>query len=210
MTEVKPGVKFHVDQSSWNEKALELAWKPPPYTAERPFQVYYASKVEAERAVWRYVQEKKPAFALNSVCPYLVFGEILHPDQPASCGGFIRALWQGGEAAVQAQNTIKSIGSAWWINAADAGLLHVAAMVLEGVKDQRLIGFAGKYDANTFTDAIRRLKPEMRDRLPERVEGLEQDISTADTALAVDCLKRFGRHGWTDLDTGIKQAGGLA
>jgi hypothetical protein len=35
----------------------------------RPFAVYAASKVEGEKAAWKWVQTKQPGFVLNTVLP---------------------------------------------------------------------------------------------------------------------------------------------
>lgn len=35
-----------------------------------PFTVYVASKTEAERAAWKWVENNKPAFEFNAVLPY--------------------------------------------------------------------------------------------------------------------------------------------
>jgi nucleoside-diphosphate-sugar epimerase len=72
-----PNVKHHVDQTLWNDKAVEAAWAPPPYTQERLMAVYAASKVEAEKACWKFMKDNKPAFVFNS-------GEDLPPIRARS------------------------------------------------------------------------------------------------------------------------------
>jgi len=46
--------------------------------------VYAASKTEAERALWKFRDEKKPGFSINSVLPATNFGPVITPDTVSS------------------------------------------------------------------------------------------------------------------------------
>jgi hypothetical protein len=52
---------------------------PPQKQAEMGFewkmQVYRVAKVETERAVWNFVEQRKPPFAVNVINPGLNFGK---------------------------------------------------------------------------------------------------------------------------------------
>ena len=72
-------VKDHVDQNTWNELTLTLGWAPPPYTVDRAILSYLASKVEAEKALWKFVDERKPGFTVNAVLPATVFWSFAAP-----------------------------------------------------------------------------------------------------------------------------------
>ena len=88
-------VPFHVDATSWNEMALPLAWAPPPYDADRALVTYMASKVEAEKAFWKFVNEQKPAFVANAVLPFTTFGPLFDTQQGPSTNGFLFPILQG-------------------------------------------------------------------------------------------------------------------
>jgi nucleoside-diphosphate-sugar epimerase len=60
-----PDKEFVVDAKTWNESSVEVAWKPPPYEPSRGFDVYGASKTQAEQALWKFMEEEKPNFVLN-------------------------------------------------------------------------------------------------------------------------------------------------
>lgn len=62
----KPDQGIDVDEGTWNDEVVAEAWAPPPYEPLRTIKVYGASKTEAERAVWRWVQEEKPRFTVNA------------------------------------------------------------------------------------------------------------------------------------------------
>ncbi|KAL6408913.1 NAD-dependent epimerase/dehydratase [Ilyonectria robusta] len=57
--------------------------------------VYAASKVEAERALFTYAEEKKPHFAVKSIVLGVNFGKVLDWSIPASSGDFVKELLLG-------------------------------------------------------------------------------------------------------------------
>lgn len=72
-----PGISDTITNlDTWNEFALRAAWAPPPYEADRIIPVYCASKVEAEKAVWKFVKDEKLPWAVNSVSPCVILGDI--------------------------------------------------------------------------------------------------------------------------------------
>lgn len=95
-----PDAAVQVSRDSWNDAAVQAAWAPPPYGAERALVTYMASKVEAEKAAWKFVQEEKPGFALNVVSPFTTFGEVLHPSHARGSVGWIDQLWKGDASQV--------------------------------------------------------------------------------------------------------------
>jgi nucleoside-diphosphate-sugar epimerase len=61
-----PNVEYHIDSKLWNEDAVKAAWAPPPYEQDRLMAVYAASKVEGEKACWKFMEENKPNFTFNA------------------------------------------------------------------------------------------------------------------------------------------------
>ena len=49
-------VELNVSTETRNIEALEVAWKPPPYEQTRVWPVYAASKTEAERMMWAFME----------------------------------------------------------------------------------------------------------------------------------------------------------
>jgi hypothetical protein len=94
-----PNKKFDIDESSWNQFAIDRAWAPPPYTEpDRAWCVYGASKAQGEQAVWKFVKEQKPHFECNAILPNANFGPILDKSQDASTAGWIRDVFIKGFA----------------------------------------------------------------------------------------------------------------
>jgi nucleoside-diphosphate-sugar epimerase len=92
-----PNKEFTIDESSYNQVAIDKAWADPPYTEDdRAWNVYGASKTQGEQAVWQYVKEKKPHFECNTILPNANFGPILEKSQDASTAGWVRTIFNSG------------------------------------------------------------------------------------------------------------------
>jgi nucleoside-diphosphate-sugar epimerase len=93
-----PNKVFHVNEDTWNDMVGPMAWAPPPYGPERAMITYGASKVEAERAVWKFVKDNKPGFVVNTVNPFTTLGEILNKNQHGSTAAWVLQLYRGETA----------------------------------------------------------------------------------------------------------------
>ena len=188
-------------ESTWNDEDVEIAWKDPPYEADRSWPVYAASKTQAEKACWDFVRDQKPGFVFNSILPNTVMGEILHPKQPASTAGWVRGLWEGDETAT---TSMKALPPQYHVDAKDIGRLHLAGLTDAKLQGVRLLGFTEPFNFNTPVDEMRKFDP--AHGLPEKVPGLEEDLSTIDTSRAQQVLKEMGRPmGFTSLADSLRE-----
>lgn len=62
----RPGEVFSVTAESWNNDAVEMAWKTDAVVVKDAFVVYAASKTESERAAWRWARETEHDFVINT------------------------------------------------------------------------------------------------------------------------------------------------
>lgn len=90
-----PGVEGQIGRDSWNDAAVQAAWAPPPYEGSRALLTYIASKVEAEKAVWKFAKEQNPGFTVNVVSPFTTLGQALHPTHVRGTVGWVEQLWKG-------------------------------------------------------------------------------------------------------------------
>lgn len=90
-----PNTPFTITPSSWNDLISQIAWAPGPYGEERKWAVYGASKTEAEKAAWKFVEEEKPTFDFSVVMPAVVFGAALVKDQSSETLKWIKSLAEG-------------------------------------------------------------------------------------------------------------------
>ena len=154
---------------SWNDTAVKLAWSGEP----QPYLIYAASKTQAEKDIWKFVNEQKPHFVVNTVLPDFVCGPPLsaeHQGYPTSIGLF-KMIWDGqpgemGWYVLQGQ---------WMIDAGDTARLHVAALIHPDAKSERIFGYGHR---KTWTEWIKLLKQWYPDRkFPQPMPHESVDLS---------------------------------
>jgi nucleoside-diphosphate-sugar epimerase len=99
-----PGNTTRVERDTYNDDAVAFAWaEPTPDTAPmRPSMVYMASKVEAEKALWRFVGERKPHFNVNSVSPSTLLGQPMDKRHVVGVPtAWLRHLYEGNTAPLR-------------------------------------------------------------------------------------------------------------
>ncbi|KAF4456172.1 hypothetical protein F53441_1656 [Fusarium austroafricanum] len=195
----RPGVT--VTEKDWAEGAVKKAWADPPYNLDRAGAVYAASKVQSEQAVWKYHNEhrsEKPELVVNTVLPNFNWGrsiDVANQGFPSSSGLPV-ALFHGKVIPAH-----KSIVPQYWIDVDDTGRLHVAAAIFEHVKEQRIFGFAGRFNWDMILDIFRKNFPDKT--FPENFSGGEDPNEIEPRAKAEQLLKDLGRPGWTSLEEAI-------
>ena len=60
----RPNVDFSIDETSYNNEAMEILSKEP---GKEGLFVYAALKTETEKAVWKWTKENKPEFVVNTI-----------------------------------------------------------------------------------------------------------------------------------------------
>ncbi|KAI5477682.1 ketoreductase [Pseudohyphozyma bogoriensis] len=60
--------------ADWNPFTMEQA-----LAETNPHSIYVASKALAERAAWKFMDDKHPSFTLTTICPVLILGPMLQP-----------------------------------------------------------------------------------------------------------------------------------
>jgi len=143
-------VAKQVTADSWNSEAVDAAWAPPPYTPERAFMVYGASKVEGERALWKFVQDHKPHFVANAVLPNFNMGKVL--DSTGATGAAVPKLLSGEIFQVAAPQ--------YAIDVIDDARLHVIAAVLDAsLTNERIFAFGHAFRWTDLVALVQELRP---------------------------------------------------
>ncbi|KAL8666788.1 MAG: hypothetical protein Q9168_007416 [Polycauliona sp. 1 TL-2023] len=196
---------FTISTNQWNDLAVSEAWAPPPYNPDRAFTVYAASKTQAEREIWKYVQHEKPGFVVNAILPNLNMGAILSPQQSASTGAAVKAIYESGGQKIQ--ETAGSYGPQWMVDVRDTARLHVAALIDPDIENQRILAFAHPFNWNDVLGCLRRIEPGKS--WPDDMEGMDRDLSELDNGPGKEMLRRFGREGWTGMEESVRENIGL-
>ena len=202
----QPGVRFRIDSDTWNEASVEEAWKPPPYEGmARRLAIYYAAKTQSEQAAWRWVEEHRPGFVLNTVLPNANFGPVISERHQGyhSTLQWVRAAFDAfsGDDDVRA---LRDQPPQYFVNIADNAAVHVAALY-DDVRGERLFTFAYPYNWNDIFAVFRKLFPDEAGKW-EDIPDLPRDLSTVTNERAEELLKRISGHGWTSLEETIKQS----
>ncbi|KAH6673670.1 hypothetical protein B0J14DRAFT_667193 [Halenospora varia] len=186
--------EFLIDSNMWNEKQIKEAHAPPPIKPERSWAVYGASKAEAEKAVWQFVEEEKPNFVANAVLPNTAMGKILDPNIPASTGDFVTKLYKGEKQGLPPQ---------YYIDVQDIARLHVAALIYPDVQNERLFAYATPFNWNAVLRIFRKLRPDHK-FIDDYEDESIQDRSKVANERTEELLKRMGRPGFTPIEESIK------
>ncbi|PYH90620.1 NAD(P)-binding protein [Aspergillus ellipticus CBS 707.79] len=196
-----PDTPVDIDENSWHTAAVERAWAPAPYEPARAWDVYAASKTQQEQAVWAFARDNKPQFVVNSVIPNTLFGSLLAPGKQdnTSTNGFVTGIYQVG------WDVVGMIPPQYHSDVHDIARLHVIAITDPDVANERLFGYADKYDYNQVLQILRRLSPDHK--FPADKPGLKADQSRIlRRGRAEDLLRRhYGQDGFVGLVESVEE-----
>ncbi|KAH6971139.1 hypothetical protein BKA56DRAFT_495583 [Ilyonectria sp. MPI-CAGE-AT-0026] len=182
---------------TWNEAALQAAWAPPPYEADRIIPVYCASKVEAEKAVWKFVKDEKLPWVVNSVSPCSILGDIRIDKHLRSIPPqLLEQLYLGNTAALQGTPAL------YYSHVTDVAVMHVAAALDPNVEGRRIQVLAKSFNWNDCLEILRKAYPNRKfvDNFltgdPTLVYKIENDI-------APSLMQKWAGRDWISLETTI-------
>ncbi|KAF2177949.1 hypothetical protein K469DRAFT_742280 [Zopfia rhizophila CBS 207.26] len=181
--------RFDLTQQSWNTGAVERAWAPPPYTPDRSFDTYVASKVQAEKALWEYMSTTMPHIEANTILPDFLTGESVNTEKQGlgPTGLFMNVLWDG-------DGMPKILYPQYMIDAKDNALLHVGALLHPYCRGERVFGYAHRKNWTDWIKRLRKMYPEHDFTDPAEKEGW--DLSNiVDQPKAEALIKWIGQSG---------------
>ncbi|KAM0477022.1 hypothetical protein ACHAPX_005981 [Trichoderma viride] len=196
-----PGASGHVGRDTWNDAAVQAAWAPPPYEATRSMITYMASKVEAEKAVWKFYQEEKPNFVLNVVSPFTTLGTVLHPSHHRGTAGWVPGLYKSDEAQIAQVSTMPSL---IFVNVKDVAILHVATILDKDTKEERIQAWGGPFTWNDVLAILRRLHPSQT--FVDDFPAAPAFTATTDETVALRLLKKWAQQdGWRNFEDTVRE-----
>ncbi|KAF2729036.1 dihydroflavonol-4-reductase [Polyplosphaeria fusca] len=199
----KPNTPFSINETSYNEDALQWGWNHP---ADQPADlkglfIYAATKTATEKALWGWVRENKPGFVFNSVLPNANFGAVLVPEKQGfpSTIEWCHYVWTGENFDLMT----KRIGPQWFIDPVDDALLHIGALIYSDVQNERLFGFAERFTWNDVLAVFRKIAPARA--FPDDVEGLGRDMCEVPNQRAEEVLGWVKGSGWKGLEKSLRE-----
>ncbi|KAH7139636.1 hypothetical protein B0J13DRAFT_504888 [Dactylonectria estremocensis] len=190
-----PGNDTRVERDTWNDFAVEAALAPPPYEPSRGPMTYAASKVLAEKEVWKFVEERSPHFSVNVVSPSAIIGAPLHKKHTESVS-WVGRPFNGNKEAMDPMPAL------FFVDVKDIALLHIACMLDPEVKNQRLHAWGHSGNWNDLLAILRKLRPQ-RDFIPDLENPQHLTIST-DPSDSLNLLKKWvDQDGWRPLERSV-------
>jgi len=196
--------QIHVTIDAFNDKAVDLARRPPPHDAMQGVWVYAASKTLAERAVLDFARERgaeRPNFAVNTVLPDLILGPPLSPANqgfPTSASVL--------EKIFKADPSRMSLPPSHWVDVRDVARLHLAGLLGPDLKSERIFGYCGLQDDALLVDTFKKLFPDREFVHGSQTAGENRSIIDGSPRAEV-LLKWLGRSGWSTLEDSLKDFG---
>lgn len=159
---LRPGHVY--SEADWNPVTWEDACSTPNGAV-----AYLASKTYAEKAAWKFLEEKKPNFTVSTILPPMIYGPNAHyVDDLAKLNTSSAEIWgfisgdkkEVGDAAFPAFCDVRDVADA-----------HLEAYEREQAAGQRYFITSGNYSNQQVCDVIRKNFPELKDRVPEGTPG---------------------------------------
>ncbi|KAL7928310.1 hypothetical protein V8C35DRAFT_285374 [Trichoderma chlorosporum] len=125
---------------------------------------YCASKVLAEKAAWKFVEENKPQFSVTVINPPVIYGPNRHfiddLDNLNTSSGMFYSLMNGSRSAVPP--------TAFWaiVDVRDVAVAHKVAYYKPEAAEQRYLTTLGLFSFQQICDILREEFPNLRDRVP--------------------------------------------
>lgn len=110
-----PNVELDLTQDTWNDEAVEKAYKGEWIGSNFPgLVVYAASKTEGEKAFWKFVKEEKPKFVTNTILPDLNMGRCLEGQSERTSAGMISSMFRDGNVVPLPPSKSSSFRIGFW------------------------------------------------------------------------------------------------
>ncbi|KAK5167089.1 uncharacterized protein LTR77_007819 [Saxophila tyrrhenica] len=185
-----------VEVNDWNQEALDAAWAPPPYTEERAFAVYAASKAAMEKAMWKFAEDEKPHFTVNSILPDFNVGRILTSGGPT--GSSVEMLLNG---------SVPPFPNQYHIDVIDDARIHVIAAAMDpGVENERIFAFARPFQFTEMIKDLHELRPGVQ-TIAQPPENEGHDLSKVPNARGAELLKKwYGQDEYKTMRQSIEEA----
>ncbi|KAF5627237.1 aldehyde reductase II [Fusarium tjaetaba] len=198
------GEPYKIDATTWNTEAIDQTSEPWDGQGNPRWHgiiLYGAAKARGEQAAFAWVREHKPSFSFNTVVPNVNFGIAISPENMSyrSSAAVIDAVVKGYPDAPSI------LPSQWYVDVEDTALLHLAALTLDDVNNERLLAFGGRYSWTVILEILHRRFPGKV--LLQDVKESAVDAGEVDNKRSADVLKKMGKlEGFTSLEQTLVKA----
>jgi nucleoside-diphosphate-sugar epimerase len=132
---------------------------------------YSASKVAAERALWKFQTEVSPKFTINTILPGVTLGAVIPTPKSSNditgTPAVFTVYYSGQATDVTTSSVIHH-----YVNVEDVGLAHVRAVERGSeTNGERFVVIAKNYALQEVVDILRKHYPERKDIIVEGTPG---------------------------------------
>ncbi|KAL2071886.1 hypothetical protein VTL71DRAFT_13121 [Oculimacula yallundae] len=147
----------------------EADWNPVSYEAalKDVRNGYRGSKVFAEKAAWKFIEEENPKFTLSTICPPLVIGPITSCISSLSEVNTSNIRFLEFIAGKYKGPVIPETGNYLWADVRDVALAHVRAFEVDEAAGKRFFTVASHFCNKEVVDILRKSYPVYVEKLPD-------------------------------------------
>ncbi|KAJ3040890.1 methylglyoxal reductase (NADPH-dependent) gre2 [Rhizophlyctis rosea] len=146
-------------EDDWNNTSLEECKQKGENAGVAA--AYLASKSEAEKAAWKFIEEKKPSFTLTTLLPVFVFGPLLLPPKtPSDVKASLTNIYKyinNTLTTIPARNPFTN-----FVDVRDVATAHIKAATLPIAEGKRYILSAGAITPAAVVKIIREKFPDLK------------------------------------------------
>ncbi|KAH8753268.1 NAD dependent epimerase/dehydratase family protein [Diaporthe sp. PMI_573] len=193
----RTGEPYKVSPDTWNEEVVEAA--KLPFDGKDPTQrgllILAAAKTVAEQGAFEWVREHKPHFIFNTVVPSVNLGPIVAVEHIgfSSSMAMIESVCRGISIAAT------FLPSQWFVNVEDTAFLHLAALTIDEVQNERLLAYAEPYSWKQILKILGRCYPERKSKLAS-IDETATDKGEVNNKRSTEILRKMGRPGFRSLE----------
>lgn len=195
--EAKADIEYDITPDSWNEESVRLAWNPTPEAVKSGMQgpnVYAASKVAAEKEIFKFGKRSDINFTVNTVIPYTTWGPILDPvnQGPRTSANLLTKLYTEGFEGI---GFFQHLTPVWANDVRDVGRLHVAPLLDSNINGERIFAYSETARWNQVLAIFREIRPNRQ--FVEDNADKRQNLTRITTRWRTEEIlqKYFGREG---------------
>ncbi|KAF2773916.1 flavonol reductase [Teratosphaeria nubilosa] len=153
------------NEADWNLDTYETAKNGPGLVA------YCTSKKLAEEAAFKFLEEKKPAFSISTICPPLIYGPIIH---------HVSDITKLNSSSVDiyrfvngSTKEVPSTGFPAFVDVRDVAQAHLKAYEKPEAANLRYFTTGRNFTYQEVVDIIHKHFPELKERTPAGEPGNE-------------------------------------
>ncbi|RSH88685.1 methylglyoxal reductase (NADPH-dependent) gre2 [Saitozyma podzolica] len=150
MFNMYPGT-YRYTEKDWNE--ISPAHVEENGAQSWPFHSYNTSKVLAEKAFWKFIEDKKPSWEGVAINPSWILGPIIHDcDSPEKLNESIALFYPWAAGKMTEKDLPGQVGLG--VHVKDVTLAHIRALEVPEAAGERFLTSSHTYTSQDYVDIL--------------------------------------------------------